>query len=79
MTTYQEAVAAFEAASPWLTDADLPALVTLRSVAKTLDDGKANPALIAQFGLVYRNLQKRTPTEKAGDGLDGLIGGLRDS
>lgn len=61
MVSFSEAVDKFEAASPWLGDADLPALVTLRALADELDEGKMVPALIAQYGLTYRALRARSP------------------
>lgn len=61
--TFRSAVKAFEDASPWLGDADLPARVALRSMADALDGGDLAPALLAQFGLTFRNLQKRAPAE----------------
>lgn len=60
--TYSEAMQRFlTAADDWLSDDDLPAIVTLVQLAEQLDTGGAAPAVVAQFGLAYRNLLKRKP------------------
>lgn len=61
MTSFNEAVDRFEKAAPWLGDADLPAVVTLRAIAVELDNGTRTPALLGQWGLTYRNLLARAP------------------
>ena len=75
MTSFKKAVETFKkSAKEWLTDEDSPALVVLEQTAEQLDV-KITPALVAQFGLTYRNLLKRKPgdAEDGGDELDDLI------
>ena len=64
---FTSAVEAFEKASPWLGDADLPALVTLRVLAEELDKGTIQAALVSQFTLTYRALVKRAPVAERED------------
>ena len=61
MTSYREAVKKFQDVSEWLTDEDLPAIVTLEHLADQLDSGDAKPATSSQFGLAYRSLLARKP------------------
>lgn len=56
--TFAETVEEFEAVATWLTDGDQPALTMLYNIADELDR-KFTAALVAQFGLVYRDLRKR--------------------
>ncbi|GMA34734.1 hypothetical protein [Demequina litorisediminis] len=77
-TTYREAVTAFIEASPWLSPVDMPALVTLTSLADLLDAGDPKPATVAQFGLTYRSLLKTAPQADAG-AEDPLEAALRDA
>jgi hypothetical protein len=51
----------FVAASPWLTDEDAPALMTLEAIAAELDGGNHQAAMFAQWGLAYRALVARKP------------------
>lgn len=66
--TWREAVAAFEADSPWLTGADKPQLKALYSIADALDKGTFQAALISQFTLVHRGLMSRNPAAKSDKG-----------
>ncbi|MFJ2544385.1 hypothetical protein [Microbacterium sp. NPDC087589] len=59
--SFSESVAEFESSAPWLGAPHMPALVTLRKLAEALDGGALTPALVAQFGLTYRNLAKLAP------------------
>lgn len=59
--TYKQSVKDFIAASPWLTPAHAPAVVTLETLAESLDKEISGP-LVAQFNLTYRNLAKAAPT-----------------
>lgn len=60
--TWCESVELFERdAADWLTAADGPQLMALRSIAKELDTGKFQAALISQFTLVHRALLARRP------------------
>lgn len=75
MTSFKKAVETFKkSAADWLSDEDLPAVVVLEQTAEQLDT-KITPALVAQFGLTYRNLLKRKPGDATdgGDELDDLI------
>lgn len=76
MTTFQDSVNAFEKDATWLGDADLPAVVTLRKVAAALDGGDMSPAMLSQFGLTYRSLLKRAPSDAA-ENLDPLEAALQ--
>lgn len=59
---WMDTVRLFEAgASSWLTPADAPQLQALRSIAKQLDSGKFQAALISQFTLVHRALRDKDP------------------
>lgn len=60
--SWAESVELFEAeAADWLTPADAPQLMALRSIAKQLDSGKFQAALISQFTLIHRALLGRRP------------------
>lgn len=61
--TFGSAVTAFEKDATWLGAADQPALVALRKMAAALDGDDLSPAMLAQFGLCYRNLLKRAPAD----------------
>lgn len=58
--TFTEAVLQFIRTSPWLSDVDEPAVVALLAMAAELDNAMT-PALLAQYGLTYRNLLSRAP------------------
>lgn len=58
---FSASVDEFVSASPWLGAPHSPALATLRALAAALDCGDLTPALVAQFGLTYRNLAKLAP------------------
>lgn len=59
-STWIAAVELFQKeASAWLTPADAPQLMALRSIAKELDDGKFQAALISQFTLIHRTLREK--------------------
>ena len=58
--TFTEAVLSFIRNSPWLSDVDEPAVVALLAMADDLDT-TMTPALLAQYGLTYRNLLSRAP------------------
>ena len=74
-STFTESVQEFIAASPWLAPSDAPAVVTLQRLADELDNGALVPALVAQFGLTFRNLLKRAPVEDGpADELELLLG-----
>ena len=70
VTTYVEAVQAFIDAADWLTDVDLPGLMTLKTLAKHLDavaEGNLpQAALVSQFNMSFRDLRSRAPKEKGG-------------
>ena len=46
----------------WLSDTHIPAVAQLRLLAGLIDENPI-PALIAQYGLTYRDLVKQAPTE----------------
>lgn len=56
-------VDAFEAEAHWLTGVDKPQLTALRAIAKALDDGSFQAALISQFTLIHRSLLARRPDD----------------
>ena len=61
-------------AKSWLTPADAPAITMLTEMAKALDAGELSPAMLGQFGLCYRNLLKRQPTDDGpADELESLL------
>lgn len=72
VSTYAEAVDAFIEAAEWLTDADLPGLMTLKTLAKHLDnveDGKLpQAALVSQFNMAFRDLRGRAPKASGAGG-----------
>ncbi|AXC34884.1 hypothetical protein SEA_JERKY_1 [Microbacterium phage Jerky] len=47
----------------WLTAADAPQLMALRTIARQLDSGAFQAALISQFTLIHRALLNRRPGE----------------
>lgn len=57
-----EAVLTFIRTSPWLTDADAPAVTLLLECAHQLDT-EPTAAWASQYGLTYRNLLSRAPQE----------------
>lgn len=67
--TFTEAVLQFIRTSSWLSDVDEPAVVALLAMAAELDQ-TMTPALLAQYGLTYRNLLSRAP--QAADDQDEL-------
>lgn len=76
--TFTQAVTAFEEdASLWLSTQDQPALVAMYALAEELDSGDMVPALVAQFGLTYRNLLNRAPVAGADedDPLEAILVG----
>lgn len=72
VSTYTEAVDAFIEAAAWLTDADLPGIMTLKTLAKHLDgveEGKLpQAALVSQFNMAFRDLRGREPKSAGGSG-----------
>lgn len=66
---FAAAVSDFEAASPWLGPQHAPAVAALRAMARQLDGGDMAPAMLSQFGLAYRNLDKQRPSAKKADPL----------
>lgn len=66
--TWLDSVETFVRDASWLTGADKPQLMALRAIAKELDSGKFQAALISQFTLVHRGLLARRPGEKGGAG-----------
>ena len=58
--TFTDAVLTFISNSSWLTEVDEPAIVALLAMAAELDRAMT-PALLAQYGLTYRNLLSRAP------------------
>lgn len=66
-STWMEAVALFEAdAASWLTTADAPQLMALRAIARQLDGGTFQAALISQFTLIHRTLREKGDPARAG-------------
>ncbi|AYD86248.1 hypothetical protein JTF60_gp01 [Microbacterium phage Efeko] len=60
--TWAESVELFMAeGAAWLSAADAPQLMALRSIAQQLDSGKFQAALISQFTLIHRALLGRRP------------------
>lgn len=73
--TYVAAVNKFvKSAREWLTEEDEPAVTGLIMLARQLDE-EFLAATYAQYGLTYRSLLKRKPSEDAGesDPLDDLL------
>jgi hypothetical protein len=68
VTTYEEAVDRFLVAATWLTDADLPGVMSLRSLAKHLDafTGLPQAAILSQFNMTFRDLRNREPKGNGG-------------
>ena len=68
--SYVDSVRRFIASADYLTEEHRPALKVLRSIAKELDSGKLQAALVSQFTLTYRALVSSSP--KGGDEDDSL-------
>ncbi|MBD8466799.1 hypothetical protein IFU30_11020 [Plantibacter sp. CFBP 8798] len=73
-TTFKGAVREFMKANPWLGPAHAPATITLRKLAAELDR-EVTAALVAQYGVTYRNLLKQAPgaapdVDEVGDLID---------
>lgn len=65
-STWLQAVELFQReAATWLTAADAPQLMALRSIAAQLDNGKFQAALISQFTLIHRTLREKGDPERA--------------
>ncbi|MBX3309703.1 MAG: hypothetical protein KF739_04620 [Cryobacterium sp.] len=68
-----------KAAKPWLTDEDYPAVVALEAMARELDAGPVQAAMLNAFGQAYRALLKRKPGEApAKDALEEALGAIPD-
>lgn len=69
MNDFTNSLDSFIAVSPWLTDEHEPAITALRFLADRLDhDVIPNPApLIAQWGLIFRDLKKDRPADPASE------------
>lgn len=65
-------------AKAWLTPADAPQLMALRSIAKQLDGGTFQAALISQFTLIHRTLRDKGDPERAAKGGSGSKSGMSD-
>lgn len=60
--TITEQTETFLSSLDWLTELHTPAVAQLRLLAGLIDDNPI-PALIAQYGLTYRDLVKQAPVE----------------
>lgn len=58
---FTQSIKSLEESQDWLTDADLPALISLYAIAKELDDNGVTGSLIGHFGVAYRSLLQRAP------------------
>lgn len=66
--TWAQSVELFQAeAAAWLSAADAPQLMALRTIAQQLDAGTFQAALISQFTLIHRALLNRRPGEPPAD------------
>lgn len=71
--TFLSSIEAFIAASPWLGAQHKPALVTLRALARQLDM-RVTAAMVAQFGVAFRDLRSQAPTGSPDDdAVDDII------
>lgn len=70
VSSYTDAVEQFLEAATWLTAADLPGVMTLKTLAGHLDNVEAGKlpqaALVSQFNMAFRDLRGREP--KTGTG-----------
>lgn len=74
--TFTTSIEAFVESAEWLSDAHLPAVTALRAMAAQLDSGDLAPALLGQFGLMYRALLKEAPREDSEvDALEAALEG----
>ena len=71
-STFVESVDAFVESADWLTDEDMPAVVSLYKMAIALDDEITGPIMSA-FGLTYRNLAKKKVVAEEESELDKLL------
>ncbi|QTX04119.1 hypothetical protein [Agromyces archimandritae] len=69
------AVAEFIAASEWLGPQHKPALVTLRALARQLDQ-RVTAAMVSQFGVAFRDLRAQAPAAAGDD--DGEVDSILD-
>lgn len=68
-STWLQSVELFQReAAAWLTPADAPQLMALRTIATQLDNGKFQAALISQFTLIHRTLRDKGDPERAKGG-----------
>lgn len=63
-TSWQAGVEEFVTASPWLGAADMPQVKAMHAIAKQLDGGKFQAALISQYTLIHARLMARNPVGK---------------
>lgn len=70
--TFTASVAEFVGANTWLGPEHAPALAILEQVAAALDR-ELTAALVGQFGLAFRDLQKQAPPIAEHDELDVLL------
>ena len=72
--SFEESVQIFLNSAHWLTEEDEPMTTSLLIMARQLDK-RFSAATMAQFGLSYRFLAKRRPTdERTTDPLELLLG-----
>lgn len=76
MKSFTEATADFIASATWLTDADLPAVVSLQQAAKELDTNGVQAALLNTYGVNYRYLMKRNGADNDADEAEDFLNSL---
>ncbi|RZU66757.1 hypothetical protein EV379_3123 [Microterricola gilva] len=77
--TFLGSIEAFIAVSRWLGPEHGPALVTLRALARQLDQ-RVTAAMVAQFGVAFRDLRSQAPSAPpASDGVEDIIDEARSS
>lgn len=73
--SFTASITEFIDASPWLGPAHRPALVTLKAIARELDT-RVTAAMIAQFGVAFRDLRAQAPEGPASQ--KGTVAGIVD-
>jgi hypothetical protein len=72
--TRLEELEGYVSAQDWITDAHAVELGILRLMAARIDEGIDTPAMLAQYGLWFRDLKKSEPAEQiSADPLEALL------
>jgi len=76
LDSFEESTQKFIDSAHWLTQIDMPAVTSMMACAKELDTNGVQAALLNAYGLIFRNLMKRSSPQLDEDTfLDDLLNG----